>query len=71
MNVPAGLYGLDSSVRLKEHRGDIASGPGAHLQVLEGRPFDGVVQTNAQVSLASSPAERAAPPLQPTRSGTA
>ncbi|HET9603704.1 MAG TPA: ABC transporter ATP-binding protein [Gemmatimonadales bacterium] len=71
MNVPAGLYGLDSSVRLKEHRGDIASGPGAHLQVLEGRPFDGVVQTNAQVSLASSLAERAAPPLQPTRSGTA
>jgi ABC-type polysaccharide/polyol phosphate transport system ATPase subunit len=70
MNVPSGLYGLDSSVCLKERRGDIATGPGAHLQVLKGRPFEGLVQTNAQVSLASPAAERAAQTLQPSRSGS-
>ena len=71
MNVPSGLYGLDSSVRIKERRGDIATGPGAHVQVLKGRPFEGLVQTNAQVSLTAAAAERATPPLQPTRSGSA
>lgn len=70
MNVPAGLYGLDSSVRLKERRGDIASGPGAHLQVLDGRPFEGIVQTNAQVSLAPAAGTHPASRLEPTRSGT-
>ena len=53
MNVPAGLYGLDSSVRIKEHRGDVAAGPGAHVQVLKGRPFEGQVQPNAQVTLST------------------
>lgn len=71
MNVPSGLYGLDSSVRIKERRGDFATGPGAHVQVLKGRPFEGLVQTNAQVSLAAPAAERSVPPLQPTRSGLA
>jgi hypothetical protein len=53
MNVPAGLYGLDTSVRVKERRGDIAAGPGAHLQGLKGLPFDGLVQTNARVTLSA------------------
>jgi hypothetical protein len=70
MNVPAGLYGLDSSVRLKERRGDVATGPGAHLQVLKGRPFEGLVQTNAQVSLLPPAADRSAP-LVSSRSGSA
>jgi ABC-type polysaccharide/polyol phosphate transport system ATPase subunit len=70
MNVPAGLYGLDSSVRIKERRGDVATGPGAHLQVLKGRPFEGLVQTNAQVSLLPPAADRSAP-LVSSRPGSA
>ncbi len=71
MNVPAGLYGLDSSVRLKDRRGDIATGPGAHLQVLKGRPFEGLVQTNAQVALARIPSAGTARQLEPTPRGSA
>lgn len=70
MNVPAGLYGLDSSVRLKEHRGDVAAGPGAHVQVLKGRPFDGLVQPNALVSLSTDARSLPDRHLQPTRTGT-
>ena len=52
LNVQPRLYGLDSSVRLKERRGDIGTGPGAHVQVLKGGPaFEGTVQPNAQVRL--------------------
>ena len=52
LNVQPRLYGLDSSVRLKERRGDIGIGPGAHVQVLKGGPaFEGTVQPNAQVRL--------------------
>lgn len=70
MNVPKGLYGLDSSVRIKERRGDVAAGPGAHLQVLTGRPFEGLVQTNAQVRLADSPREAPAYHREPSRTGS-
>ena len=57
LNVQPRLYGLDSSVRMKERRGDIGVGPGAHVQVLKGGPaFEGTVQPNAQVRLrAGSP----------------
>ncbi len=57
LNVQPRLYGLDSSVRMKERRGDIGIGPGAHVQVLKGGPaFEGTVQPNAQVRLrAGSP----------------
>jgi ABC-type multidrug transport system ATPase subunit len=51
MNVQPGLYGLDSSVWKKEHRGDVAMGPGAHIQVLKGAGFWGTVQPNAEVQL--------------------
>ena len=71
MNVPKGLYGLDSSVRIKERRGDVAAGPGAHLQVLTGRPFEGLVQTNAQVRLAEDPREAPASFREPSRTGSA
>jgi len=60
LNVQPGLYGLDSSVRVKAQtrRGDIAAGPGAHVQVLPGRPFEGTVQPNATVRLgAEAPVE--------------
>lgn len=50
MNVQPGLYGLDSSVRIRERRGDVAAGPGAHVQVLEGLPFEGTVQPNGRVA---------------------
>ncbi len=52
MNVQPGLYGLDSSVWKKEHRGDVAMGPGAHIQVMKGAGFWGTVQPNAEVRLA-------------------
>jgi ABC-type polysaccharide/polyol phosphate transport system ATPase subunit len=51
LNVQPRLYGLDSSVRMKERRGDIGTGPGAHVQVLKGLPFEGTVQPKAQVRL--------------------
>jgi ABC-type polysaccharide/polyol phosphate transport system ATPase subunit len=70
MNVPTGLYGLDSSVRIKEHRGDVADGPGAHVQVLKGRPFEGLVQPNAHVSLSTDARSLADRHFQPTRTGT-
>ena len=72
LNVQPGLYGLDSSVRVKaqNRRGDIAAGPGAHVQVLAGRPFEGTVQPNATVRInaAAMPSRRAAespPSLDP------
>ena len=51
MNVQPGLYGLDSSVWKKEHRGDVAMGPGAHIQVTKASGFWGTVQPNAEVRL--------------------
>lgn len=60
MNVQPGLYGLDSSVRVKERRGDVAAGPGAHVQVLAGCAFEGTVQPNAQVTLRTPEPARAA-----------
>lgn len=51
MNVQPGLYGLDSSIWKKDHRGDIAAGPGAHVQVLKSAGFYGPVQPNAEVRL--------------------
>jgi hypothetical protein len=70
LNVQPGLYGLDSSVRIKERRGDIGSGPGLHVQILKGRPFEGMVQTNADVAL-SNPGDAApALRLEPSRTGT-
>jgi ABC-type polysaccharide/polyol phosphate transport system ATPase subunit len=53
MNVQPGLYGLDASVKRREHRGDIATGPGAHLQVTKGAGFYGTVQPNAEIELTS------------------
>jgi ABC-type polysaccharide/polyol phosphate transport system ATPase subunit len=53
MNVQPGLYGLDSSVWKKERRGDVAAGPGAHVQVLKSTGFHGTVQPNAEVTLLS------------------
>jgi hypothetical protein len=70
LNVQPGLYGLDSSVRLKERRGDIGSGPGLHVQILKGRPFEGLVQTNAAVALAEPGGTAPAPRLEPSRTGT-
>lgn len=60
MNVQPGLYGLDSNIRVKDHRGDVGSGPGVHVQVEAGSPFEGTIQVNAEVGLrngtaASSP----------------
>ncbi len=57
LNVPAGLYGLDCSVRLRDRRGDIGGGPGLHLQVLQGNPFEGQVQLNARANLATDSGE--------------
>ncbi|HEU4829926.1 MAG TPA: ABC transporter ATP-binding protein [Gemmatimonadales bacterium] len=51
MNVQPGLYGLDSSIWKKEHRGDVAIGPGAHIQVTKSTGFYGTVQPNAEVAL--------------------
>lgn len=51
MNVQPGLYGLDSSVRVRERRGDVGAGPGAHVQVVAGLPFEGTVQPNGRVEL--------------------
>jgi lipopolysaccharide transport system ATP-binding protein len=51
MNVQPGLYGLDSSIWKKEHRGDVATGPGAHVQVRKSAGFWGTVQPNAEVTL--------------------
>lgn len=53
MNVQPGLYGLDTSVRMKERRGDVGPGPGAHVQVLKGIPFEGLIQPRARVALRS------------------
>jgi len=69
LNVSDGLYGLDTSVRLKEHFGDIAAGPGAHVQVLKGRPFLGLVQTNARISMAHD-AAAPDPYLESSQTGT-
>jgi lipopolysaccharide transport system ATP-binding protein len=53
MNVPSGLYLVETFVRDKKRGQLLACGPRTSLQVVESRPFSGSVQMNAMFRLLS------------------
>lgn len=51
MNVPAGVYIVETVVRDRHHGQRLALGPRASVQVVESKPFYGIVQMNAEFRL--------------------
>jgi ABC-type polysaccharide/polyol phosphate transport system ATPase subunit len=49
LNVAAGLYLIETSVADPRSRGSVVEGPRRVIEVLEGLPFNGVAQLNAQM----------------------
>jgi ABC-type glutathione transport system ATPase component len=54
MNVPRGIYTIQSGVYDRRHERTMGRGPALVLQVGEGIPFAGNVQMNAQMTIVSS-----------------
>jgi len=51
MNVAAGTYALETTVRNTASSSDAATGPMAYVQVAPSRPFEGTTQMNAEMRL--------------------
>ena len=51
MNVTAGTYALETTVRNTASSSDAATGPMAYLQVAAGAAFEGTTQLNAEIRL--------------------
>ena len=54
MNVPPGLYAVETVIWDATRQWKVADGPVMHLQVIEGPPFAGRTQLNARVRIAAA-----------------